>query len=44
MMVAFSPYPTKGPYDVLPRYFARFEGINTKMDFSLKRYMESCSF
>ena len=43
MMVAFSPYPTKGPYDVLPRYFARFKGINTEMDFSLKRYMESYS-
>ena len=28
LLVAFSPYPTSGPYPVLPRYFARIKSLD----------------
>jgi hypothetical protein len=41
ILIAFSPYPTCRPYNILPRYFSRFSGVNCDMDFSLKKYLES---
>ena len=41
LLVAFSPYPTAGPYSVLPRYFARINSLDKSVDFTLQKYLEA---
>jgi hypothetical protein len=43
LLVAFSPYPTAGPYPVLPRYFARIKSLDASqaIDFTLSKYLEA---
>ena len=45
-MLSYSPYPTKGPFDVIPRYFMRFQSMDfleglQPVDESFHRYHEA---
>jgi hypothetical protein len=53
VFIAFSPYPTSKPYEVLPRYFSRFQLVDNEeihsehknqVDFSLNKYFEAVNF
>lgn len=46
ILMAFAPFPTKGPYPVMPRYFSRFGSVGLpddceKIDLSFNKYFEA---
>jgi len=49
LVIAFAPHPTKGPYDVLPRYMCRLQTVDLDpsikgIDQSFLKYMEGIMF